>query len=448
MLDVQTTLLLIGILLLTVFLGFHVAVAMGMASVIGLLVATDSWELTRFFIGSTAYEALRDYVFAIVPLFMLMGEFIARSGAATDVYVVIDRSLTRLRGRHAHATVLGNAIFAFVTGTSFASATAFARIAYPEMIRYRYSKTFALGSIAGSACLGMLIPPSLFMVVWGILTDQSIGILFIAGVLPGLTLAGMMLVYIFFVGITQPTVVGHYADTNERASAQVDEARPAQRAGLREWVSFVGLSAIIVVVLGGIWTGFYTPTEGAGIGAVAGLALGLVKGMRLREVYETVLAVARTSVPFMTLLFVAQLYSRTLAFAGVGAGIQDMFLNTGLDPLGIFVIMVLIWFIMGMLIDSVSIMLLTVPIFGPLAVSLGYDPVAFAIMGIVTIEAGILTPPFGLLVYAVRAVVNEPDVTLNQIFLGSTPYWIMLLLVVVLVYIWPGFATWLPSLLI
>jgi C4-dicarboxylate transporter DctM subunit len=448
MLDVNTTLLLIGILLLTVFLGFHVAVAMGMASVIGLLVATDSWELTRFFIGSTAYEALRDYVFAIVPLFMLMGEFIARSGAATDVYVVIDRSLTRLRGRHAHATVLGNAIFAFVTGTSFASATAFARIAYPEMLRYRYNKTFALGSIAGSACLGMLIPPSLFMVVWGILTDQSIGILFIAGVIPGLLLAGMMLLYIFIVGLVRPDIVGHVDAPPVDMQDQVEAAAHAPGAGLREWTSFVGLTSIIVVVLGGIWAGFFSPTEGAGIGAVAGLALGIVKGMRLRDVYETVLAVARTSVPFMTLLFVAQLYSRTLAIAGVGAGIQDLFLNTGLGPLGIFAIMVLIWFIMGMLIDSVSIMLLTVPIFGPIAVSLGYDPVAFAIMGIVTIEAGILTPPFGLLVYAVRAVVNEPDVTLNQIFMGSTPYWIMLLLVVVLIYIWPATATWLPFLLI
>ena len=447
MLDVDTTLLLIGILLLMVFLGFHVAVAMGMASVIGLLVATDSWQMTRFFIGSTAYEALRDYVFAIVPLFMLMGEFIARSGAASDVYVVIDRSLTKLRGRHAHATVLGNAIFAFVTGTSFASATAFARIAYPEMVRYRYNKTFALGSIAGSACLGMLIPPSLFMVVWGILTDQSIGILFIAGVVPGLMLSGMMLLYIFGVGIIRPDIVGHRTQANG-VDVPVDAPPPVTRTSLREWSSFLGLTAIIVVVLGGIWAGFFSPTEGAGVGAVAGLALGIAKGMRLREVYETVLAVARTSVPFMTLLFVAQLYSRTLAIAGVGAGIQDMFLNTGLSALGIFAIMVLIWFIMGMLIDSVSIMLLTVPIFGPIAVSLGFDPVAFAIMGIVTIEAGILTPPFGLLVYAVRAVVNEPDITLSQIFVGSTPYWIMLLLVMVSIYIWPAVATWLPSLMI
>ena len=447
MLDVDTTLLLIGILLLMVFLGFHVAVAMGMASVIGLLVATDSWQMTRFFIGSTAYEALRDYVFAIVPLFMLMGEFIARSGAASDVYVVIDRSLTKLRGRHAHATVLGNAIFAFVTGTSFASATAFARIAYPEMVRYRYNKTFALGSIAGSACLGMLIPPSLFMVVWGILTDQSIGILFIAGVVPGLMLSGMMLLYIFGVGIIRPDIVGHRTQASG-LDVPVDAPPPVTRTSLREWSSFLGLTAIIVVVLGGIWAGFFSPTEGAGVGAVAGLALGIAKGMRLREVYETVLAVARTSVPFMTLLFVAQLYSRTLAIAGVGAGIQDMFLNTGLSALGIFAIMVLIWFIMGMLIDSVSIMLLTVPIFGPIAVSLGFDPVAFAIMGIVTIEAGILTPPFGLLVYAVRAVVNEPDITLSQIFVGSTPYWIMLLLVMVSIYIWPAVATWLPSLMI
>jgi TRAP-type C4-dicarboxylate transport system permease large subunit len=211
-------------------------------------------------------------------------------------------------------------------------------------------------------------------------------------------------------------------------------------------ISFIGIAAVIFGVLGGIWLGWFTPTEGAGIGALLGLTLGVAKGMRWPEIYEAVLAVGRTSVPIMILLFAAQLYSRTLALAGVGSAVQDFFVGTGLDALGILAVMILIWFLMGMLIDSVSIMLLTVPIFAPLAMDLGYDPIAFALIGILAIEAGILTPPFGLLVYAVKAVVPDKDVTMMEIFLGSTPYWVMLLIVVLAVIFVPEVATLLPSL--
>ena len=198
MFSADITLVVIGLLLLMVFAGIDVAIALGITAMVGLFWVTGGdLALTLNFLGSTATEALRAYVFAVVPLFMLMGEFISRSGAAGDLYNAINKNLSRIPGRLAHATVLGNALFAFVTGTSLASATTFTRIAYPEMKRHGYHRGFALGSIAGSACLGMLIPPSLFMVVWGILTEQSIGLLFIAGVLPGFLLAGLMIVYIF-----------------------------------------------------------------------------------------------------------------------------------------------------------------------------------------------------------------------------------------------------------
>jgi TRAP-type C4-dicarboxylate transport system permease large subunit len=170
--------------------------------------------------------------------------------------------------------------------------------------------------------------------------------------------------------------------------------------------------------------------------------------MKLRDVYDTILSVGYTSVPIMILLFAAQLYSRMLAFAGVGVAVQDFFIATGLAAGAIFAVMVAIWFIMGMIIDSVSIMLLTVPIFAPIAVTLGLDPVAFALMGILAIEAGILTPPFGLLVYAVKAVSPDPDTTMGEVFAGSTPFWILLLIVMVMIYFVPGIATWLPRLFI
>ncbi|MBC92174.1 MAG: C4-dicarboxylate ABC transporter permease [Rhodospirillaceae bacterium] len=444
MFDANITIVVIGLLLLMVFAGIHVAVALGVTAMAGLyLVFKGDISLLTFMVGSTGYEAIRAYVFAVVPLFMLMGEFISRSGAAADLYNSINKNLSRIPGRLAHATVLGNALFAFVTGTSLASATAFTAIAYPEMKRHGYNRGFALGSIAGSACLGMLIPPSLFMVVWGILTEQSIGILFIAGVIPGFLLAGLMLFYIFMVSMVTPSIVGGRSDLS--TSDGIQEPMESDEKPQSQLVSFIGLFGVIFGVLGGIWVGWFTPTEGAAIGAVLGLILGICKGMRWPEIYEAVLAVAKTSVPIMVLLFAAQLYARVLALAGVGTAVQNFFIGTGLDPWQILAVMVIIWFVMGMLIDSVSIMLLTVPIFAPIAVALGYDPVAFALIGILAIEAGILTPPFGLLVYAVKAVSPDKDVTLMQIFIGSTPYWIMLMLVMIAIANVPEIATWLPS---
>jgi len=464
MFEVDTTLIVIGLLLLMVFAGIHVAVALGITAIVGLLLVTDgNIQRTSFFLGSTAYEALRAYVFAVVPLFMLMGEFVARSGAAADVYEGVNRWLARVPGRLAHATVLGNAIFAFVTGTSLASATAFTRIAYPQMKRFGYNRTFALGSIAGSACLGMLIPPSLFMVVWGILTEQSIGILFIAGVVPGFLLAGLMIVYILLVALIRPEFVGAGAtpatqavgaDVSPAAAAAGPGENPDDTIGATgsetrqgQIISYIGIACVVFGVLGGIWMGWYTPTEGAGIGAVVGLVLGIAKGLTLPQIYDTVLSVAKSAVPIMILLFAAQLYSRVLALAGVGAAVQDFFVGTGLGPWQILVVMIFIWFVMGMLIDSVSIMLLTVPIFAPLAVTLGFDPVVFALIGILAIEAGILTPPFGLLVYAVRAVCPDKDITMIQVFTGSTPYWALLLVVMVLCAVFPGLVTALPELI-
>ena len=444
MFDANITIIVIGLLLVMVFAGIHVAVALGVTAMAGLfLVFKGDIPLLTFMVGSTGYEAIRAYVFAVVPLFMLKGEFISRSGAAADLYNSINRNLSRIPGRLAHATVLGNALFAFVTGTSLASATAFTSIAFPEMKKHGYHPGFALGSIAGSACLGMLIPPSLFMVVWGILTEQSIGILFIAGVIPGFLLTGLMLVYIFGVSVVSPSLVGMGADRT--ALPDDEESADDDKQTGSNFISFIGLFGVIFGVLGGIWVGWFTPTEGAAIGAILGLILGVVKGMRWPEIIDAVLAVAKTSVPIMVLLFAAQLYARVLALAGVGTAVQNFFIGTGLEPWQILTVMVIIWFVMGMLIDSVSIMLLTVPIFAPLAVALGYDQVAFALIGILAIEAGILTPPFGLLVYAVKAVSPDKNVTLMQIFIGSTPYWIMLMIVMIAIANIPEIATWLPT---
>ena len=196
------------VLLALVFAGVHIAISLGITAALGIYLMMGDIEVVRNFVASTAYEALRDYVFAVIPLFMLMGDFLAKCGAARDLYALGNRASKWLPGRLAAATILANALFGFVTGVSIAAAAAFSRIAYPEMKRYGYRRDFALGCVAGSACLGMLIPPSVLMIVWCVLTELSIGKVFLAGIIPGFLAAGGMIAYVVIAAILKPELVG------------------------------------------------------------------------------------------------------------------------------------------------------------------------------------------------------------------------------------------------
>jgi len=444
--DVSTAILIVSLLLGLVLFGVHVAVALGITSAIGIYLVTGKLRIVEATLASASAEALRDFTFAVIPLFMLMGEFIGRSGAITDIYVSINKGLRRIPARLAIATVLGNTVFSFVTGVSIASAAAFSRIAYPEMKAHNYKPGFALGTIAGSSCLGMLIPPSVLMIVWGILTEQSIGRLFLAGVLPGLLLALMFIVYIVTVAILRPEVVGE-------GSARVDEVNPTLDTSavalprMQLLSSLLGVGFIICSVLGGIWWGVFTPTEGAGAGAALALLMAVIKGMRWAEFVSAIYSVGKTAAPILILLLMAALYSRTLAMTGVTSAIRSFFIDSGLGPYTVLLIILAVWFVLGMIIDSISIMLLTVPIVEPVAMSFGFDQVSFAIVGIIAIEAGLLTPPFGLLVYTVKAAIQDDDVGVQHIFMSSIPYWLIMLLIVALIITFPSISNLLPDLI-
>jgi len=443
--DVSTAIILIVSLVGLVVIGVHIAIALGMTSALGIWLVTgqdwNAFNTVKVMLAAKAYEGIRDYVFAVIPLFMLMGEFIGKSGAITDVYRGINSMLSKLPGRLAIATVFGNALFSFVTGVSIASAAAFSRIAYPEMKRHGYHKGFALGTVAGSSCLGMLIPPSVLMIVWGILTENSIGKIFLAGVLPGLLLTTLFCTYVLGMALFKPEIVGSGSESKVEATEIVPKKQ--------FYTSLAGIIIVVVAVLGGIWFGLFSPTEGAGVGALLGLILGVIKGMRYKEIIDSILSVGRTSGPILLLLVTAALYSNTLAMTGLANAIESLFLESGMPSWAIIGVMVLIWFLLGMIIDSISIMLLTAAIFAPIAVKLGYDPIAFAIIGIIAIEAGLLTPPFGLLVYTVKSAITsiDPDVNVMTIFKSATPYWIIMLIGMVLIITFPEIATYLPRVL-
>jgi len=438
------------VLLTLVFAGVHIAVALGITAVLGVYLMLGDIEIVRTFVANTAYEALRDYVFAVIPLFMLMGDFLAKCGAARDLYALAHRISRWLPAQLAVATIISNALFAFVTGVSIAAAAAFARIAYPEMKRYGYRREFSLGCIAGSACLGMLIPPSVLMIVWAVLTEISIGKLFLAGIVPGALTAGAMIAYVVIAASLDPKVAGGGrlgpVGAASLSAAVSGMARDEPQEPLGRLLFSTGLVILLVVgVLGSIWLGVCTPTEGAGVGAVGALVLALIKGITPREVWQVVLAVGRTSGPLLLLLFCAQLYSRVLSMTGFTDAAKTFLLATGGGHWGVLLMMVAIWLVLGCLIDSISIILLTVPIFAPIAVQLGFDPVAFAIIGILAIECGLLTPPFGLLVFTVKAAIPDENVSLGEIFRGSIPYWFILLMVIAVIAVFPKVATFLPG---
>jgi len=435
----EIVLILLGAILVMIVFGIHIGIALGLVSGVGIYLIVGNAGAAVSLISSTAYDAIRNEIFAVIPLFVLMGDIVAKSGAATDLYRLCDRGLSRLPGRLAVATVAGNAVFAAVTGVSVASAATFSRVAYPEMRRFGYDRKLALGAVAGSACLGMLIPPSILLIVWGVLTEISIGALFVAGVLPGVVLALLFATYNVVKAIRNPALAPPLLkDVSDEESP---ESRRAEQFG------GVGIVALIALVIGGIWNGFFTPTEAAGVGVVGALVLGFAKGMRGADLLAAIYDAGKTTAPILFLLITASMYSRLLAFGGIVSIIQNFFNGLGVGPVVLVLIIALIWLVLGMLIDSVSIILLTVPIFAPLIAQTGFDPLAFAIFGILVIEAGLLTPPFGLLVYTVKGSVPDPEVTLAEIFIGSMPYVGMILLVAALIWAFPLLATGLTQIM-
>jgi C4-dicarboxylate transporter DctM subunit len=431
-LDPVTTLIIILIALIAmIVVGIHIGIVLGIVSLGGAYLLFGNLSITLELANQAAYAVLRNSVFAAIPLFVLMGEFMSRSGMAGDLYRICNYFLRRLPGRLAVATVLGNAVFAAVTGVSIASAMAFSRIAYPEMRKLGYNRSYAVGSIAGSASLGMLIPPSVLLIVWGVVIEYSIGKLFLAGIIPGIILAILMIVYC--------SVRAGLKKSLAPSPPTTAEAKPS----VAEIVSGLGVIALILLVLGGLFAGFFTPSESAAVGCAGAIFFAWFKGMRWKGARRVVIDSGKTIAPILFVLMMAAMYAKFLALGGIIQIIQDSIEGLGLSGFGIILLLVAIWLALGTLIDSISIILLTVPIFWPLAQAVGWDAAAFAIFGILAIEAGLLTPPFGLLVFTVKAAIPDDSITLGEIFRGSTPYWMLMLIVMAIIWIWPATATYL-----
>ena len=426
--------IMLAAMLLLIWLGMHVGVALSLLSVVGVWLMRDNFVLATKFLALSAYDAIANHIFGVVPLFVLMGLLISMSDIGRDMFQVANRLVGRIRGGLGVATVAANAVFAAITGISIASAAVFTKVAIPEMLKLGYTARFATGVVAGSSVLGMLIPPSLLLIVYGFLAETSIGALFIAGIIPGLLLSLAFALLIVVLAIRFPAFVG--VPKIVAGGLATDGGPPVG------YLSMAPVVGLIVLVLGGIYGGFFTPTEAGAVGALGALLLALGRRRRparigLPDYWRVLIETGHVTVSICFLLIAASIYTRMLGLAGIPQFLVGLMEGASLGFAGFLAIYVLLILVMGTVLDSTSIMLVVLPLVLPIAQSFGADLVWFGIVTVLAVEIGLLTPPLGIAVYVIKSTLNDPAVRLGDIFAGAAPFAAIMLAVLLLVIFFP-----------
>lgn len=424
-------------LLALIAIGLPIGIGMLAVSFAGVAFIRNETVATRM-MAQVANDSLEEYLFAVVPLFVLMGLLVTVSGVGRDTFDVFQRLLRRVSAGLGMATVFANALFASITGISIASATVFSRIAVPEMRRHGYTNRFATGVVAGSSVLGMLIPPSLLMIVFAVLAEQSVGRMFLAGIGPGLLLSAVFCVTILLLAHFRPEFVFETEDQTETEGAI--------RFG--EFLTkAVPILSLMVLVLGGLYGGFLNPTEAGAAGAFGALVIALLRRSLDRKTFWSLLVeTGQITVSVLFLILAATFFSRMLALSGVPQALSETFLSGGIGPYGFLILYLLLIIALGCLIDSISIMLIVLPIALPIAQAAEFDMIWFGVLTVIAVEVGLLTPPFGLSVYTIKSAMNEPELKIGDIFRGASPFVLAMLVCIALVILFPPIATWLARL--
>jgi tripartite ATP-independent transporter DctM subunit len=423
----------IGVMLVLIYAGMYVGVALMLLSFVGVWVIRGDMGIAANLLALAANDAISDYVFGVVPLFVLMGLLVSTADIGKDTFEVAHQIFRRVRGGLGIATVAANAVFAAITGISIASAAVFTKVAVPEMLRYGYTPRFSVGVVAGSSVLGMLIPPSLLLILYGVLTEKSIGDLFIAGIIPGIVLAIAFCAGILLISRIWPAYVGGHA--------VADDARPLMSPGDMA-VRMVPVVLLVGLVLGGLYGGVFTPTEAGAVGAAGALVLALAKRrLDWRGLWKVLVETAHITAAICFLIISASLYSRMLAVSGVTELLRTMIVDSGLGFPGLLAIFVSVVVLLGTILDSSSIMLITIPLVLPSLVAFGTDLVWFGIVTLLAVEIGLLTPPFGIAVFVIKATLGDSPITLNDIFAGAAPFAAIMFAVLLAVIAFPRLAT-------
>lgn len=425
--------------------GLIILIAIGMPIGIGMLVTSfGAVALLRGdvvalrMLGAVANDSLEEYLFAVVPLFVMMGLLVTASGVGRDTFDVFQRLLRRVTAGLGVATVFANAVFAAITGISIASATVFSRVAVPEMIRHGYTRKFATGVVAGSSVLGMLIPPSLLLIIYAVLAEESVGRMFLAGIGPGIVLTFAFVAAIFMLA------------RGRRDFVFTDQGNAAAYEDFSVWDlvrKFIPILVLIAVVLGGLYGGFFNPTEAGAAGAFGALVIALLRrSLTLRSFWNLLVETGQITVSVLFLILAASFFSRMLALSGMPRELAEFFLSGPIGPFGFLLFYIALIILLGCLIDSISIMLILLPMALPVAEAAGFDLIWFGILTVIAIETGLLTPPFGLSVYTIKSAMNDPDLKVGEIFRGAFPFMLAMLGSLVVIALFPQIATWLARL--
>lgn len=422
------------VIVLSIYAGMHVPIVLALVSFVGVWLLRGNFEIAVRLLEITANSFMADHVFAVIPLFVLMGLLVSSADIGRDAYQVANQAFRNIKGGLGIATVAANAIFAAITGTSIASAAVFSRISVPEMLKFGYKRPFAVGVVAGSSVLGMLIPPSVLLIVYALLAEVSIGDMFLAGILPGLLLSTAFSLLILFMAWFTPSWV---RDANS-AIGQDDIPILGGREILAKLLPIV---VLIIIVLGGIYGGVFTATEAGAAGALAAFIIALVKRkLSFKKLWEVLVETGHISASIMFLLIAAQMYSRMLGLSGLPSQLNEFVIGLDANFAMLLTVYIILLLILGTIIDSISIMLITVPLMIPLVAPFDVNLIWFGIVTVVATEIGLLTPPLGITCYVVKSTLEDYGVTLVDVFKGAFPFALVMFLVLLLLIAFPGIA--------
>jgi len=423
------------ILALVVFLGVLIAAGQPIAFALGAIgvVALVWFNLPTNLVGQTIYSVLDNTAWAAIPLYLLMGELLVKSGIAKDIFSAIHVWTRHIPGGLGVATVITAAFFAAVSGTSIGTVAALAAVTVPEMISRGYRPSFAYGCLAAAGTLGILIPPSITMIIYGMVTQESIPHLFLAGVIPGLLLAAVMCSYCVFYSLV------YQREVLEPRSSWKERLRESARAG---WG--IGL---IALVLGGLYSGLFTVTESAAYGALVSLilALAVYRSLNWSSFMSAVQNTALSSCMILTIIALASLFGSAINVLHIPQNVSAAILDWDIANWMVIVFFNIILFVMGQFLDVPSIMLITLPIFYPAITGLEFNAIWFAVLMTMNMEVATITPPVGLNIYVLKGAVQDAE--LKEIVLGCLPFVGLIMAVMLLVGIFPELALWLPSII-
>ncbi len=418
------------VLFVLMLLRVPVGMAMGLVGVTGFGYLVGSGPALKL-IGQTSMRTVTDYTFGVIPMFLLMGAFVSASGISSELFRAANTFVGHRKGGLGVATIAACAGFAAISGSSVATAATFSSVAYPEMRRYGYPQSFATGVIAAGGTLGAMLPPSTVLAVYGIITQQDIGKLFVAGIFPGLLAISMHMMTIGVIGAVRPGFLpaGPKSTWRERL------------AGLRDvWAPLL----LFIFVIGGLYGGIFTPTEAGGVGAGGAFLLGVARGRLSRAaIRSSLLQATRTAAAVFTVLIGALLFGYFLTVTQVPQKITEFMTGLGLGPYGVLALIMLMYLVLGCLMDAMAMIILTVPIIFPVVTSLGFDPIWFGVIIVMTVELGLIHPPVGMNVFVIKSVVK--DVNFTTIFKGVIPFIVADLIRLVILIALPIIATYLPS---